>query len=76
MIPIVLDPEPNLSIALAEHCCICDRPTHYWTSLPNRTEGQQVACCKACARKSSPTCVTTKDQWFEAEEKRHPRMFT
>ena len=62
------DPKPPY-----EHCCFCDYETMYWTALPKRKPGDQVACCQACAKKHEPEEVPTKDAWFEAEQARHPR---
>lgn len=45
-----------------------------WTSLADRTPGQQVACCQGCAETHEPVAVPTKHDWCEAERKRHPRL--
>jgi hypothetical protein len=70
-IPVVHEPDPDPSIALAEHCCFCDAPTHYWTELSDRAPGEQVACCRACAKTHEVSEVPTKAAWFDAENERH-----
>jgi hypothetical protein len=54
-----------------EHCCFCGQPTLYWTSLPDRTLGEQVACCFICAAEGDPSKVPTKKAWCEVERARH-----
>jgi hypothetical protein len=59
------------AIALAdpiERCCFCRTPTRWWTKLPDRTPGQQVACCQGCADSQAPADVPTKDQWCDREQ--------
>lgn len=51
----------------AERCCFCRTPSRMWTDLPDRTPGQQVACCERCASERIPEEVPTKEQWFRAE---------
>ena len=58
---------------LYEHCCFCDKETMCWTVLPKRKPGDQVACCRPCAKVHEPREVPTKDAWFEAEKALHPR---
>lgn len=50
-----------------ELCCVCRTPTRMWTDLPDRTPGQQVACCKTCATVKAPAQVPTKAEWCDKE---------
>lgn len=43
-VPIHQDPDPE-PVLPKERCCICRSPTSYWTSLPTRKLGAQVALC-------------------------------
>lgn len=56
-----------------ERCCFCRNRTTFWTNLPDRTHGQQVACCPGCACSYKPKEVPTKDAWFEKEMALEPR---
>jgi len=56
-----------------EHCCFCCKPTAFWTKLPDRKPGEQVACCESCAGVNTPDDVPTKKTWCDAESKKHPR---
>lgn len=67
MIPVIPEP-PAMGGPPYEHCAFCRAPTRFWTDLKSRTEGEQVACCKACAKKHGETEVPTKDMWFANEE--------
>lgn len=51
----------------AEACALClSRYTAWWTALPDREPGEQVACCAPCARERQPADVPTKAAWFAA----------
>lgn len=50
-----------------ERCCFCRQPTPYWTTLPDRTPGQQVACCETCAPIRNPEEVPSKAVWCGLE---------
>jgi len=50
-----------------ERCCFCRKPTPFWTQLENRTPGQQVACCEACASRAHVQDVPTKAVWCRRE---------
>jgi hypothetical protein len=63
------DPSPPF-----EECCFCFKPTPYWTELPDRTGGQQVACCQPCSKTHRPVDVPTKPDWCTAAEARHPTI--
>jgi hypothetical protein len=56
-----------------ENCRICQRATHYWTDIPDRTPGEQVALCVDCAYATFPSDIPTKSDWCAAERARHPR---
>ena len=46
-------------------CCFCEQPTRFWTALPERTPGAQVACCPFCADTFDADVVPTKDEWWD-----------
>lgn len=64
-IPIIHD---RLESWPAENCCFCRNATHWWTSLRDRTPGQQVACCQACAKSRAASEVPSKTAWCDAEK--------
>lgn len=64
MVPIVHEPD-NLAWVVAERCCFCHQPTRHWTNLPERSPGQQVACCEGCAGIFEPEVVPAKMEWCE-----------
>lgn len=64
MIPTVKEPE-SLSFWGSENCCFCHQITPFWTNLPGRTPGQQVACCKDCAGIFPADVVPTKTEWCD-----------
>lgn len=66
MIPTVREP-PDVASAPPERCCFCRWTTRHWTALPDRTPGQQVACCEACAFTHRPVQVPSKVAWFDLE---------
>jgi hypothetical protein len=53
-----------------ENCALCGNITSYWTMLPDRTPGEQVACCKQCGRTKEPSDVPTKKAWFDANRRK------
>lgn len=67
-IPIHEEKDPELKKYEQEHCCICRDRTTWWTSLPNRKLGQQVAICPHCASRGDPKDVPTKKVWWRREE--------
>lgn len=69
--PIKREPHPEQPF---EHCCKCDKPTPYWTDLPDRTPGEQVALCVDCAFGTFPSDIPTKRDWCAAERARHPHF--
>jgi hypothetical protein len=62
-LPLRPDPEGEA----VEACCFCRKPSLTWTALPERTDGEQVACCVRCAIHARPHHVPTKKEWFERE---------
>lgn len=50
-----------------ERCCFCRKPTPMWTALKERTPGEQVACCEACAETQAPEEVPSKRVWCGIE---------
>lgn len=64
--PIIREPDGYMSrFRGAEACCFCHQPTTYWTNLPSRTPGEQVACCPWCADIFTADVVPTKDAWLD-----------
>lgn len=63
-IPLLREPD---GMGGLERCCFCRKPTPMWTALKERTPGEQVACCDACAAARIPEEVPTKAQRFKAE---------
>lgn len=63
---VPIKPEPNPKPPY-EHCFSCRTPTKFWTDLPDRTPGEQVACCPGCACDLKPNEVITKKAWFERD---------
>ncbi len=70
MIPV--STEPEILEPSYEQCVFCRKPTKFWTDLPDRTPGEQVACCKTCATSHGPSEVLSKDAWFEKATVRRP----
>jgi hypothetical protein len=58
-----------------ENCAICRGITVLWTDLPERAPGEQVACCKGCAKSKVPADVPTKRAWFEGTQARRAPAF-
>lgn len=53
-----------------ERCSFCRERTPFWTCLPDRAPGAQVACCEECAEKHAPGEVITKKEWFRKEARK------
>lgn len=66
-VPVVLDPDFKAGYPM-ERCCFCRTPTPYWTELPDRSEGKQVACCPECAQEATAADVPAKKIWWRREE--------
>ena len=64
--PIKREPGPSAPWN-QERCAVCRARTPMWTDIPERTDGAQVALCVACAAKTPPSMVPTKDEWFDKE---------
>lgn len=73
MIPVEDCPDPDDPHTL-ERCCFCRKRTSWWTKLPKRTPGQQVACCETCSKKHTTSEVPTKDAWCNTERRLSPRF--
>jgi hypothetical protein len=63
------DPEPPY-----ERCFSCRTPTIFWTNLPDRKPGDQVACCPGCACDHKPSEVPTKAEWWQRESSQIKRF--
>ena len=50
-----------------ERCCFCRTPTPFWTEIKTRSQGDQVACCEACAKRATPEDVPSKRVWMRRE---------
>ena len=72
MINVHEDPNPD---TILENCIFCRSKTTYWTSLDERTPGQQVACCQSCASSAMPEDVPTKSQWIHREHVANKRFY-
>lgn len=68
MITVKRESDPHW--ASLEACCFCHRDTDTWTALPDRTPGQQVACCEKCAVTHAPILVPSKRAWIDLERAR------
>jgi len=64
------DPEPPF-----EECCFCFKSTRFWTVLPDRKGGEQVACCQPCSKLHIPSQVPSKPDWCAEARKRRPRLY-
>jgi hypothetical protein len=71
IIPIGQEPKPWDSLA-CERCCICRTKTRWWTKLPDRTPGGQVALCPGCAVTTTPESIPTKTAWCDKERELNP----
>lgn len=49
-----------------ENCCLCRKPTRWW----HGTGALNVALCPACAARSEPSDVPSKQQWMQSERQR------
>ncbi len=56
------DPGPGV-----ERCCFCRHKTKWWTALPDRKPGEQVACCVDCSSRALPEDVPAKSVWIRRE---------
>jgi hypothetical protein len=63
---VPLEREPG-DMPAAERCCFCRAVTPFWTALPDRAPGGQVACCKACADRAEASDVPPKPDWCRRE---------
>lgn len=69
MIPTQREPRsPKGWRSVLERCFFCRARTAYWTNLPDRPMGEQVACCRPCGLKAVPEDVPTKAAWFARDE--------
>ena len=64
MIPIEREPDDDQP---CERCCFCRTVTDMWTAIPERSPGEQVACCTRCARHGTVAAVPAKADWCERE---------
>lgn len=70
-IPVVREPDPQLPY---ERCVFCRERTIYWTDIPERTTGAQVACCPGCGCCRQPAEVPTKAEWLAKERAINPEQ--
>lgn len=71
-IPIEEEPKP-WDLLTIERCCMCRNPTRWWTVLPDRTPGGQVAMCPGCAKTTAPENIPSKREWCDKERALEPR---
>lgn len=60
-------PEVPFVEETAEACALCGKGTPYWTNIKTRPDGEQVACCRPCARRRDVADVPSKRAWVEKE---------
>lgn len=73
-IPIEEEPKPWDTLA-CERCCLCRTPTRWWTRLPDRKPGEQVALCEGCALTATPDTIPTKRAWCDKERALNPTPY-
>lgn len=73
-IPIEQEPKPWDAME-CERCCLCRTPTRWWTKLPDRTPGEQVALCEGCALTATPDAIPTKRAWCDKERALTPTFW-
>lgn len=71
-VPIEEEAKP-WDMGACERCCLCRDPTRWWTILPDRKPGEQVALCPGCAINSTPKAIPTKRAWCDKEAALDPR---
>jgi hypothetical protein len=58
-----------------EKCCFCREATPWWSAIPDRKPGEQVAICPHCASRCGPVDVPTKKEWCRREDiAKHPTI--
>jgi hypothetical protein len=71
-VPISREKEDELTRnTKSEKCCFCRAGTPFWTALPDRKLGQQVACCPHCASRANPKDIPSKAAWCRSEDIAH-----
>ncbi len=63
-VPVTREPH---SEPLMENCCICRIVTAYWTAIPNREPGEQVALCINCSVVAEFYDIPNKMSWCRRE---------
>ena len=64
-IPLKKDDDPDMTIWMCEQCCSCGKRTRWWTDLPDRKPGEQVALCLECAPEVDAKDIPSKSAWFD-----------
>ena len=64
-IPLKKDEDPDMTIWMCEQCCSCGKRTRWWTDLPDRTSGEQVALCLYCAPWVNEKDIPSKRAWWD-----------
>lgn len=76
MIPVKAEPRSSPTVSFEqERCCFCRARTSFWTEMPDRKPGDQVACCEGCARQAFPADVPSKRVWCRREDIATPATF-
>lgn len=70
-VPIEEEPKP-WDMGPCERCCLCRSHTRWWTKLPDRKPGEQVALCEGCALTTTPEAIPTKHAWCDKERELEP----
>lgn len=75
-VPVATEPKNSPTSTMdMERCCFCRAKTAFWTELPERKPGDQVACCEACAKQAWPLDVPSKRVWMRRENIAVPTTF-
>jgi hypothetical protein len=74
-IPIEQEKDTPFRADEDEECCFCFKTTRFWTALPDRKGGEQVACCPPCSKLRTPSQVPSKSAWCEEARKRRPSLY-
>lgn len=74
-LPIVEEKDVQLRKQEQECCCFCREKTRWWTDMPERKPGEQVACCPKCAKVATPEDLPTKEAWCRRERIARGRTF-
>ena len=72
--PTPIEQEPKPWEPCVENCAGCRTPTRFWTRIPERTPGEQIALCPNCAEVTEPSTLPTKREWCNKEKLLSPTV--